>query len=280
MDGLSLKNLYIILMLALIFSGCATKMAYVNTSRTTQEINADEDACNSAANDPEYKDESLRQRKIKECMEEKGYKAVSEKEAQNIMKFKELWVNPATDFKAYEAIFIEKVDVSQVKVKNMQISGTKVTDQDIDDLGEEMLGRFSKMLNALMPVVQDKEKIAGKKALCISLQLKDIAQTNVGFNAALQVASRASGLPLPVSSQGLFSFAGAITDFSSKEKLITISDESKSDKNASLAGLESFEKWKHAYNTMDYWADCLAGLLAAKRGQKYKSQLGLKLIDF
>jgi hypothetical protein len=31
---------------------------------------------------------------------------------------------------------------------------------------------------------------------------------------------------------------------------------------------------------MDYWADHLAALLAKERGQKYKSQLKLKLIDF
>ncbi len=65
-----------------------------------------------------------------------------------------------------------------------------------------------------------------------------------------------------------------------KAKLITISDEVKASKNSSLAGAEKFEKWKQAYNVMDYWADHLAALLAKERGQEYKSRLGIKLIDF
>jgi hypothetical protein len=275
------KDLSLVLSLGLILCGCATgKMVLVNPEKTAREIKEDEALCNVAADTAGAEDATLRQKEFNRCMQGKGYKLVSEKETQNVKGFKQSWVNPDTDFKTYEVIFIEKVDVSEVKVKNMQVPGTKVSDEDIDSLGRQMQERFSKILNTLVPVVPDRESIAGRKALYISLKLKDIAWTNVGFNAALQVVSQLSRLPIPVSSKGLFSFQGEISDFSSKENLISVSDESKSDKNASLAGWENFERWKHAYNTMDYWADCLAILLAQKRGQQYKSQLSFKLVDF
>jgi len=275
-----MKNTYYFLVLTLLLAGCATKMAYLSTYKSAEEFQKDKDACDAQVNASDFKDPSLKQKKFNQCMQEKGYKVVSEEKAGKIQGFNELRVSPGIDFKAYQVIFIDKVDISQAKVKNMQMPGTKVTDEDIVKLGEEMWERFSKTLNVVMPVVANQEDVRDQKALYISLKLRDIAQTNVGLNAALQVAGQLSNLPTPGGSEGLFSFEATITDFSTKEKLITISDETKSDRNASLAGLESFEKWKHAYNMMDYWVDHLAALLAKERGQKYKSRLGIKLVDF
>jgi len=276
-----MRNIYIFLIVTVfLYTYAAAGNVYVNPQKTAKEINADETECNGQADAQNLKDAEARQNKVNQCMQDKGYKSVPEKDAARVKGFKEAWVNPDVDFKAYEIIFIDKVDVSQVKVKNMKIPGTKVTDQNIDDLGEQMLKRFSKILSILMPVVHDKKEIVSKKALCVELKLKDIAQTNVGVNVLLQGVGMASGVPIPVSSQGLFSFEGVITDFATKEKLLTVSDEAKSDKNASIIGTEGFSKWKHAYNTMDYWADCLAKLLASKRGQKYKPQTHFKLIGF
>jgi hypothetical protein len=156
----------------------------------------------------------------------------------------------------------------------MKVPGTKITDEDIDRLADRMLERFSKMLNVMMPVIPQ-EEAGRKKALRISLKLLDIACTNVGVNAALQAVPI---MYLPVSSKGLFSFESTITDFSTGEKLIAISDSTGSGKNSSMIGLEKFDKWKYTYNTMDYWADCLAKFLADKRGEPYKSQLKFKFI--
>lgn len=91
------------------------------------------------------------------------------------------------------------------------------------------------------------------------------------------MAGQFSRIPLPGGPEGTFSFEGVIEDFSSKEKLIIISDEVKSGKNSSLAGFEKFSQWQHAYNVMDYWADKLTALLAKERGQEYKSRLRIKL---
>lgn len=267
----------IFVLLISLLTGCATKMVYLNRQKTTEAIQKDKTDCDAEVNTSDFKDPSLKEKKFNQCMQEKGYKVVSEDEAEKIQGFQGLWVKTGIDFKAYEVIFIDKVDVSQVKVKNTGIPDSKVTSQDINNLGEQMLERFSKALNVVMPVIKDQEKAAGKKVLNVSLKLISIAQTNVGLNAALQVAGHFTPIPLPGGPEGIFSFEGEIADYSSKEKLITISDETKADKNAPMIGLEDFDRWKRAYNIMEYWADHLAALLAKERGQEYKSQPTFKL---
>jgi len=252
-------------------------MAYLNTQKPAEEVQKDKADCQSIVNVSDFKDPNLKQNKFDQCMKDKGYNVVSEDKAEKIQGFKELWVKPGADFKAYEAIFIDKVELAQVKVKNTNIPDTKVTDEDINNLGVEMLRRFSKTLSIVMPVIPDKEKAAGKKVLYIGLKLNNISQANVGLNAALEVAGHFSPIPLPEGPEGKFSFEGVIVDSSGKEKLIAISDEVKSGKNSSLVGVEKFSHWQNAYNIMDYWADHLAALLAKERGQKYKSRLGIKL---
>ncbi|MBI4982737.1 MAG: DUF3313 family protein [Candidatus Omnitrophica bacterium] len=275
-----MRKLYFVLTLIIALSGCATKMAYLNTQKPPEEVKKDKDNCQAVVDASDFKDSGLKQKKFDQCMKEQGYNVVSEEKAEKIQGFKQLWVKQGVDFKNYEAIFIDKVDLEQVKVNNLHIPGTKVIDEDINNLGEEMLKRFSEALIVVMPVISDKEKAQDKKVLYISLKLNNISQTNVCVNAALGVAGHFSPVPLPGGPEGTFSFEGVIADYSNKEELIIISDECKESKNSSLAGLENFEKWKHAYNIMDYWADHLAALLAKERGQEYKSKLGMKLIDF
>ena len=273
-----MKKICCFLVLTILLSGCATKMAYLNTQKPAEEVQKDKADCQSIVDASDFKEPDLKQKKFDQCMKEKGYNIVSEDQAEKVQGFKELWVKPGADFKAYEAIFIDKVDLAQVKVKNANIPDAKVTDEDINNLGEEMLKRFSKALNDVMPVISDKEEAAGKKVLFISLKLNNISQTNVGLSAALQVAGQFTPIPLPGGPEGTFSFEGITSDFTGKEKLITISDEVKSGKNSSLVGFEKFSHWQKAYNIMDYWADHLAALLAKERGQKYKSKLGIKIL--
>jgi len=252
-------------------------MAYLNTQKPAEEVQKDKANCRSIVDASDFKDKDLKEKRFDQCMKDKGYNVVSEDEAQKVQGFKELWVKPGADFLAYEAIFIDKVDLSRVKVKDSGVPDSKVSDADIDNLGQEMLKRFSKTLNVAMPVISDKEEAQGKKTLYISLKLNNISQTNVGLSAALQVAGQFSPVPLPGGPEGTFSFEGEILDYSSKEKLITISDEVKSGKNSSFLGTESYSHWQKAYNIMDYWADHLAELLAKERGTEFKSQLGIKI---
>lgn len=263
-----MKKFVCSLSLIMVLSACSTTpKTYENLSKTAAEDREDRARCSSSG---EYDS----------CMKQKGYKLVPKKDVGHVKGLKEVWVDPDIDFKAFEVIYLEDVDVSEVKVKNMQVPGNKVTPEEIDALGKQMFERFSKMLGSVMPVAYDKKEIEGRKAMTVSLKLKDIARTNIGINTALQAASTVSKIPIPISSQGSYSFECLISDLSTGEKLMTVSDEAKKDKNSSLAGLENFEKWKHAYNTMDFWADRLAGLIASKRGQAYQYKVKFKLVDF
>lgn len=273
----NIKILLLILFLLICLSGCATKMAYLNTQKPLEEAQRDKTDCQAVVDASDLKDSDLKQKKFNQCMEDKGYKVVSVDEAEKIQGLKELWVKKDADFKAYEAIFIDKVDLSKVKLENSNIPDIKVTEEEINNLGSEMLKRFSKDLNFVMPVIADKEKAIGKKVLYVNLKLNTIFQTKIGANAALEVAGHFSPVPLPGGPEGTFSFEGVIEDFSSKEKLITFSDEVESGKNSSFVGIENFSHWQHAYNVFDYWADKLAILLAKERDQKYKSQLRIKV---
>jgi hypothetical protein len=273
------RYIYLVLLLNFSLAGCATKMAYVNTSKTHEEIQEDRKVCEDLVDDSDFKDAGLKRNKLNQCMEEKGYKAVSEEEAEKIQGFKEVWIKPGIDLKGYESIFIDAVDITQVKVDNAHIPDTKVSDEDINKLGEEMFKRFSKALGIVVPVISSREEAAAKKALYLGLRLNTISRTNIGANVALQIAGQLAPIPfLPDSPQGTFSFEGEISDYASREKLITILGESKEDKNASLVGVESFSYWHHAHNIFDYWADHLAALLAKERGQEYKSRIRMKII--
>jgi len=272
-----MKNILIILLLMVIASGCASKMVYLNSGKPPEEVQKDKDDCQMQVDASDFKDTGLKQNKFEQCMKDKGYNVVSEDKAEEIQGFKGLWVNPQTDFKAYEAIFVDNVDLSEVKERKSSIPDSKITDEEINNLGVEMLKRFSKALDNIMPVISRREDAAGKKVLYVGLKLNNISQTNVGLSATLGVAGHFSPVPLPGGPEGTFSFEGVIEDFSEKERLITISDETKSSKNSAFVGGGNFSRWQKAYNIMDYWADHLAGLLAKLRGEAYKSKLRIKI---
>ncbi|MDD5138470.1 MAG: DUF3313 family protein [Candidatus Omnitrophica bacterium] len=266
---------WVLLLGAAFLAGCATNKVYVNPEKTIREMTLDETECQAAGDSSDLQDDAGRKKEYDRCMQQRGYKLVAEKNAKRVRGFQEVWVDPNVDFKAYEAIVIDKVDTSEVQLMNMRgTPGTKVTEADIDRLAERMRDRFSDLLNAVMPVVPE-EEAGRKKTLRIRLGLLGVATTNIGVNVALQAVP----VPyMPVSSKGLFSFEGTITDLSSGKKLVTMADRTGSGKNSSLIGLEKFDKWKYAYETIDYWADCLAKFLADKRGEPYKSQLKFKII--
>jgi len=273
-----MKKWLLLVFLSFSLTGCATKMVYLNTARTPEEVKQDQATCQTKVDVSDFKDASLKQSKIDECMKEKGYNVVSEKEAENIQGFKGLWIKPGVDLKFYDAIILEKIDLSRVNIKNTGIADAHLSDDEINDLGEEMHKRFSAALNAVLPVIPGNKGAATQKPLYISLKLIKISQTAVGLNAALKIAGKLSPIPwTPDAPEGEFCFEGEIIDPTTKEKLAIISDEVASDKNASMIGTESFSPWQKAYNVMDYWADHLAELIAKLRKQEYRSSLGMKL---
>lgn len=121
MEVILVKKIYCFLVFTILLAGCATKMAYLNTQKPPEEVKKDKADCQVVVDSSDFKDADLRQNKFNQCMKDKGYDVVSEEGAEKIQGFKELWVKPGADFKAYEAIFIDKVDVTQAKVKNTNI---------------------------------------------------------------------------------------------------------------------------------------------------------------
>jgi len=277
------NNYYLLpaLLFLLLLCGCSTKMVYLNTQKPPEVIQKDKDECQKAVDASDFKDQGLKRKKFNQCMKDKGYNVVSEEKAQKLQGFIEVWIKPGADLKAYEAVFVDKVDLSQMKI-DMNVPKVEAGEKEKINLGEEMLKRFSAALGFVAPVILDKDKVRKKKALYVSLRLDKAAQTNLGLNAGLQVVGQFTPpyVPLPDAPIGTFSFQAVVADYTTREKLMIVSDECDEDKNASLAGIENFERWKHAYNIMDYWADHLAALIAKERGQKYKSRLGWKLVDF
>lgn len=253
-------------------------MAYINTQKPLEEMQKDKNVCRASADKSDFKDKNLREKKFNECMKDKGYDVVSEAAAEKTQGLKELWIRSGTDLKAYDVIFIEKVDVSQLIKDNKKSSDSKITEAEIINLGDEMLKRFAKTLSVVLPVVADASAAAGKRALCLRMKLTKISETDIGVGAALQVAGHFSPVPLPGAPEKDFSFKGEIVDALSQEKLFDFSDEVKGDKNSSLVGDEKFSHWQKAYNVMDYWADKLGALLAKQRRQKYTSTLKMKII--
>jgi hypothetical protein len=275
-----------VFLLAFFSCGCATKMAYLNTQKSPEEIGKDRASCQMVVDFSDFKDAGLRQKKFNQCMKDNGYKVVSADKAQKLQGFLQVWIKQGIDYKAYDAVIIEKVDLSRIRV-DTQLPGFRASQKDINTLGEEMLRRFSASLNYVIPVITDIEKAKGKRVIYVSPRFTKAAQANISASVALQVVGQftPSFVPLPDPPVGTYSFRVELSDYSSGEKLIIVSDECSDDKNASLAGIENYERWKHAYNIIDYWADHLAALLAKERGLKYKSRLGIwgtgiKLIDF
>lgn len=275
---MKIKAPILLLIFLFILSGCATKMAYLNSSKTAEDLENDKNACQAEVDNSDFKDPDLKKNKFNECMKKKDYKVVSEETAQKAQGFVEVWMKPGINLNSYEAVYIEKVDLSQIEIDKSCVPDMQVSDEDIKNLSEEMLKRFSKTINEVIPVVADKDEIASKKALVLTIKLQKIYQTKVGAGVALKVAGYFSPVPLPGGPQGVFSFKGEVADYSNKEKLLTFFDEVSSNKNSSLSGREDFSRWEHAYNVMDYWADQLAALLAKERGQKYKLKSGWKII--
>jgi len=116
-----MKDIFCFLLSAMLLSGCATKMAYLNTQKPREEVKKDKADCQAVVDSSDFKNAGLKQKKFNQCMKDKGYNVVSQDKAEKIQGFMEFWIKPGADFKAYEAIFIDKVDLAQVKIKNTNI---------------------------------------------------------------------------------------------------------------------------------------------------------------
>ncbi len=76
-----MRKIFFLLFIITILSGCATgKTVPVNLQKTAAEIDVDKKQCRAAVDSSDFKDEDLKEKKFNQCLSEKGYKPVSEKE--------------------------------------------------------------------------------------------------------------------------------------------------------------------------------------------------------
>lgn len=130
-----MNNILPVVIITFILSGCAGKMAYLNTQKPPEEVEKDKSDCQAKVDSSDFKDADLKKNEFNQRMKDKSYNVVSENKAQKLQGFDELWVKPGIDFKSFKVIYVAKVDIEEVKVKNMQMPGTKVTEEDIENLG-------------------------------------------------------------------------------------------------------------------------------------------------
>jgi hypothetical protein len=196
-------------------------------------------------------------------------------EEPRIKGFKRTWVAPETNFKAYNVIFIEEVDTSNLEIDYDSPLDKKVTDEEVRNLAAALRDHFGKYLGNVIPVETSLMKLAGKQPLLIKLELTEIHPTNVAGN----IASKAMiGFDFSRATLGVL---GTIKDGLTDKTLVIFYDlhlPTPIDGNRSLLGSESFDKWKDAYETMDLWGDRLSDFLAKKRGQEYKSPKKFRLL--
>lgn len=192
-----------------------------------------------------------------------------------IKGFKSSWVRPDVDFKAYNAIFIREVGIKDIKLGTSGVLDNEADKKEIENLATQMQKRFSDILNTVIHMEKDEKSLRNEKALMVHLRLTEVAGTDVGTNVA-------TGLVIGLgATNAALSMQCEIFDSITGELVISLKDKHEStgfEPNASWLGSEDLDKWQHAYNTMDLWADRLAKFLAKKRGQKYKSQLKSKLL--
>lgn len=245
-----LRILFIILLIVFL-KGCVSTKAYIKPSRTPEQFRQDAEECR-------------KQEDYDKCMAKKGYRI----EANKVKAFDISWINPEAGFKKYEVIFIDQVDTSKVSLKDqleLEALDNKVKPdkEEVDAIAKYMRSRFAEVLNKVMPVELDKAASSGRKAMIIELKLDDLKGADPEADIAPPALIDSSVSKAEVSMEC------KITDAADAEELIyligTYGPEMIDD-NASILGTEGFDKWRGVYNTIDFWADSLAGLLAEKRG--------------
>ena len=193
---------------------------------------------------------------------------------KNVKGFEESWVNSRADFKKYEVIYINNVDIKDIKVTTSGVLDEKAEEKEVNGLAKEMRERFSKILSGVLPTETDESKIKGKKALIVNLKLKEAAGTDTTSNLATNIVL---GMGL---TNAILAMECDIIDAQTGEKIIILSDRHEStgwEENSSLLGTDDLDKWQHAHNIIEIWADKLAEFMAVERGEEYKSQLKAKL---
>ncbi len=241
-----IKSLFLATLVFCIY-GCVTTKVYYNSDKMLEEARIDQENCAG--------------KEYAKCMANKGYRLAPEAKAKFKKAFLRVWINPGVDFKKYEAVFVENVDISEAALKNQHSLNPldqHATKEEAENIALYMQGKFREILWPVIPVEKDRVALESKPAMIINLKLTEISGPGQGkclFN--------------PV-----FCMEGKIIDSSTHEELVTLLDKYEAclpDKDIDSLKPADTAQWQAAYTTIELWADNLASILALKRNQAYNS---------
>jgi len=164
-------------------------------------------------------------------------------------RFPNTWLSPNIDRKTYEAICIDEVDTSDIKVEtanlnDAQAGGSNDPDKVRNRIALELRKRFKQFMGLTLDVKDSKNDIGGSKALIVNVKLSGAVAGESQFNPAAD-----------------FSFKSELLDAQSGDKVFTLSDDYKlpvTKKSASGVMGEDLDNW---YRAIDSWVADLANYL-------------------
>ncbi len=181
--------------------------------------------------------------------------------AQEIPGFDEVWVNPETNFSSYDAIFIDRLDLSAVNIDVFDPyptddhSNDNKTDNDIrNEMAMQIHELFSDALGKVMPVEEKKSALGNKKALILKVRLSGTVEDESLLRGEL---FKLKGTSIHIDCE--------LDDYNTSVRMLTVSDdyEKTTDKSdiSTLRGSD-LDRW---YKAADFWAKGLADYIASKR---------------
>jgi hypothetical protein len=164
-------------------------------------------------------------------------------------QFPNTWLSPNIDRKTYEAICIDEIDTSDIKVETDYSDSAETKDSNDPDkirnqIALELRKRFKQFMGLTLDVKDNKNDIAGSKALIVNVKLSGMVGDDGQFNSAAD-----------------FSFKSELLDAQSGDKVFTLSNDYKlpvTKKSASGSKGDDLDSW---YRAIDLWVADLASYL-------------------
>jgi len=127
-------------------------------------------------------------------------------------QFSNTWLSPNIDRKTYEAICIDEIDTSDIKVETDYPDSAKVGDSNGPDkirnrITYQLRNRFKQVLGLTLDVKTNKNDIAGSKALIVNVRLSGVVADESQLNFLANI-----------------SFESELFDAQSGDKVFTLSN--------------------------------------------------------
>ena len=186
---------------------------------------------------------------------------------EQIRGFRVSTVNPDTYFKAYDILYVNKINMSEVKLDRFEFfdyddeNGGRIEDRgEIGDLEYKYRIIFGKALSMAIPVTYRRTEKKEKRRMVLLLKIEgELKETRLLENLIPGGGKRKTKVKIE----------GHLINQETKEELVSFLDESiyrKREEALSIFDEDDMEAWEIA---VTLWAKGLAGFLAERRGELY-----------